>query len=231
MDDARNAQKGASPIHPIIRDCDEFLNDIRQSLGRSNGGNSPRLSTFVDEEILQSFHVLRDTNSRLQRRIQAEQQRLYSLQNILDEYLDIERTLEQSKIRPEVTEAIIEQDAIQSGAQENYRAPYSVIDDTDQLHDDLMYITSCIEEKLINKNIDTSTQQSQFKSLNETILQFVKQRLDFPDQPYLDQSMLMTDINPNHLEILREALIIEPYQDNPNQVALVDYAQDETHPM
>lgn len=219
-----------APLHPTVRQCNEALEDIRHAAARTNGESSlfcefksgtKHMSTIVDGEILQSYHLLKDLNSRLSVRIQKEQQRLSYLQNVLNEHLEIKRALEESKLGVDTTALATTRD------QFLYDTGINI--DNAQLHDDLLYITNCIEEKFLNKIEEFPTQQSQYKPLHELIPRFIKQRMDCPDQPYVDLSALTTEFHPKHIQLLREALILESNQRNSNQMALVDYTQNDAY--
>jgi hypothetical protein len=219
-----------APLHPTVQHCNDTLKDIRLVVGIASGQSSlfceskrsaKYLSESVDEEILKSYYSINDLNSRLRRRILKEQQRLAFVQSALDEHLEINRALKELKQKAETTASTTNRD--------QFLYDDVVNNDNTQLHDDLLYISNCIEERFLNKQGTLSTEHAQYKSLHSLILRFIKQRIDSPDHPYLDLSTLTNEFHPKHIQMLREALILESNQKKTDQAALVDYTQNDTH--
>jgi hypothetical protein len=210
--------------HPIAQCCDETLKDIRQVVGITNResdiyvgikSGTRYMSAVVDEELLQSYHDMKDFHCRLRDRIRKEQQRLACLQNSLDEHLEINRALDKLKPRTETTTFGTNRDQLLCGD--------GVNNESSQLHGDLLYITNCVEENFPDQQEDLPNEQSQYKRLYTLIHRCINQRIDCPDQPFLDLNLLTTEFHPKQIELLQEALILESNQHNSNQVALVDY--------
>jgi Centromere-associated protein K len=160
----------------------------------------------------------------LKERIRMEQEKMKSLQDALNEHLEIHRELVQlAQLEKRKESKIATSD---EEVDDNEKQFLNVVQENTRLQEDLVYITDCIEKRRGNDNM--VDQQLQQKTLYDCLQQLVMQRLDQPEDPYIDLSMVPTPMYPQDVHLLREAFIIESHQDNPNRIALLDYTQNVT---
>jgi Centromere-associated protein K len=222
------------PIHPVARKCNDLVVAIQENLLRNKIGqpcndgydenNSKAAQEILDAEIFLSYHGLKSFNTVLKERIHMEQEKMKSLQDALNEHLEIHRELVQlaQLEKPKESKRTTSEEEVDA----NEKQFLHVVQENTRLREDLVYITDCIEKRRGNDNM--VDQQLHQKTLYDCLQQLVMQRLDQPDDPYIDLSMVPTAMHPQDLHLLREAFIIESHQDNPNRIALLDYTPNIT---
>jgi hypothetical protein len=196
--------------HPLAQRCDVLLNLIEQA---ANGGsNLGDLSTttshtmLFDEDLHTSFNELKRLNDTLRESIHFQESQQINLQLIMDEREDIDRRL--AGCQQHVNDATRETEL------ENARL-YQALDSVT----DTMELQRLSSAALSNPSSDQLLPR---KTLAALLRRLIERRLQNPDDPYIDPTLL-PNANPNDVQLLLEAGVVEVFQDT-EFICLTDYS-------
>jgi Trm5-related predicted tRNA methylase len=159
-------------------------------------------------EIVESFYQLCQTNQLLQESIELEQQKLETMEKLVEEHTEIQRVLQETSRKTEDSPQYpMEEDTPNSDTREE--------EENKLLKEDLRYMAMCIDGRK-----DQSDRQMK---LDELVLKLTDRFLSSPEDPYVsteDESILS-----EHIQLLKRCWMIESFNNDEKLIRLRDYSQ------
>jgi hypothetical protein len=221
--DAPTDNESPETSHPLAQRCDVLLNLIEQAAnGDSNLGD---LSTNIshtmlfDEDLHTSFDELRRLNDTLQESIHFRESLQCNLQLVVDEREDIDRRLHGCEQDVDTTrETILENARL-------YQALDSVTHNIELQRSSSVTHTMELQRSSSATLPNPSSDQLLPRPTLATLLRhLIERRLQNPTDPYIDPT-LQPNANPNDVQLLLEAGVVEVFQDT-ELICLTDYSAD-----